>query len=83
MLYPKAIKVTPLNEYKLLVTFDNGETRYFDVSPYLRGDWFSQLRDEKVFSAVVISDYSIEWPDGQDIAPDCLYMNSIPARLGI
>jgi len=77
MLYPQAINVTPLSGYKLLVAFDNGENRVFDVNPYLRGDWFSELRDANVFNAVTVSGYSVAWPDGQDIAPDCLYVNSV------
>jgi hypothetical protein len=30
--------VKPLSDYKLLLTFENDEKRYFDVSPYL-DDW--------------------------------------------
>ncbi|VUZ25685.1 Uncharacterised protein [Acetobacterium wieringae] len=34
-MYLAVINVEPLNDYKLLLTFDNGEKRIFDVSPYL------------------------------------------------
>lgn len=37
--------VKPLSDYKLLLTFENDEKRYFDVSPYLDFGIFSELRD--------------------------------------
>ena len=33
---PRAINVKPLNDYKLLITFNNNETKIFDVKPYLK-----------------------------------------------
>ena len=77
MIYPKAIAVKPLPDYMLQVDFNNGERRLFDVKPYLRGEWFSELLDEKVFKAVKVEGLSVAWPDGQDIAPDCLYQNAV------
>lgn len=79
MIYPKAIEVAPLSDYRLKVGFDNGEQRVFDVKPYLQGEWFSELRDLKVFNAVRVEGLSVAWPDGQDIAPDCLYVNAVEA----
>ena len=75
---PTAINVTPLPDYQLRVTFDNGETRKFDVTPYLSYEWYGELRDIRLFNAVRVAGLSIEWPNGQDIAPDCLYDNSVP-----
>ncbi len=77
---PRAVAVQPTDDYCLLVTFDNDERRLFDVKPYLRGEWFSQLRQPEVFRAVRVAGLSVEWPDGQDICPDCLYTESKPIR---
>ena len=77
MIYPKAVAVKPLPDYMLQVDFNNGERRLFDVKPYLRGEWFSELLDEKVFHSVKVEGLSVAWPDGQDIAPDCLYQNAV------
>ena len=76
-MYPKAVDVKPLADYMLEVTFNNGETRLFDVKPYIRGEWFSELSDETVFRQVKVEGLSVAWPDGQDIAPDCLYTNAV------
>lgn len=74
---PRAVAVEPLDDYCLMVSFDNNERRIFDVKPYINGSWFGQLRDPDVFRAVRIAGLSIEWPDGQDICPDCLYSDSV------
>ncbi len=78
---PSAINVKPLRDYKLFVTFDNGEEKIYDVSPLIRGDWFGQLGDINIFNTVHIAGLSVEWEDGQDICPDDLYYNSIPVEL--
>lgn len=77
---PTAIKVKPLENYKLLVSFDNGETRIYDATPLIRGDWFGQLKNPNKFNTVHIAGISVEWADGQDVCPDDLYDNSILAE---
>lgn len=75
---PRAIHVEPQKDYKLLVTFDNGELRVYDASPLIHGDWYGQLRNPDVFNTVHIAGLSVEWADGQDVCPDDLYYSSIP-----
>lgn len=77
---PTAKKVKPLNGYRLLVDFDNGEARIYDATPLIRGDWFGQLKDVNVFNTVHIAGISVEWAGGQDVCPDDLYHNSIPVE---
>ena len=38
MLRPTAVKVIPLENYKLMVYFDNQEVKEFDVRPYIMGE---------------------------------------------
>ena len=78
MLRPKVIAVKPLNDYKLLLSFDSGERRLFDVRPYIDGEWYGQLLDPVVFATVHIVGHTIEWSGGQDIAPHELYDLSVP-----
>lgn len=80
---PTAVKVKPLEGYRLLVTFDSGETRIYDVNPLIRGEWFGQLRDINVFNTVHVAGISVEWEDGQDVCPDDLYYNSVPVEQNI
>ena len=76
---PTAVSVKPIEDYKLFVSFDNGEDRIFDAKPLLsRGPWFEALRDEELFRTVHVAGLSVEWEEGQDICPDDLYYLSIP-----
>lgn len=79
MKYPNVISVKPILEYKVLIKYDNGENRIFDVSPYIIGEWFGKLAIPEVFKTVRPAGNTIEWIDGQDIAPHELYELSIPA----
>lgn len=78
---PSAVSVQPLVDYQLLISFENGESKIFDMKPMLekkQGKWYGELLDPNYFNAVRIDGGSVEWPDEQDICPDCLYENSTP-----
>ena len=77
MLSPKVLNVEPLIGYKVMLLFDTGEQKIFDVTPYISGDWFGKLKDETFFNTVRIVGNTIVWADGQDIAPHELYDHSI------
>lgn len=78
MLRPTATQVTPLDNYCLKLLFDDGETKVFDVKPYIRGNWYKELLDPIYFKSVKINGYSVEWENGQDLCPDELYYCSQP-----
>ena len=73
---PRVEAVKPNPDYTITLLFTNGETRCFDVKPYLDKGIFSQLKDMKAFNSVRPFLGSIQWKDGQDFCPDTLYMNS-------
>lgn len=73
MLRPTAIQVEAICEYKIMVTFDNGEKKCFDVEPYIKGEWYGRLRSLEYFKRVSTDGFTVVWPDGQDICPDELY----------
>lgn len=68
--------VRPLSEYQLLLTFENGEKRIFDMKPYLDKGIFKELKDENKFKSVRVSFDSIEWCNQADIDPEFLYEKS-------
>ena len=69
---PRAVAVSPTKDFKLTITFTNGEEREFDASSLLNFGIFAQLRDPNLFKQVKISFGTIEWPGGLDICPDTL-----------
>jgi len=75
MLQPRILNVEPVEEYKLKLNYETGEVRIFDVSPYIDGDWFGELRNKGYFRTVKIipGGSGIEWSNGQDISPHELY----------
>jgi len=69
--------VKPLKDYRLLLTFDNGEQRVFDVEPYLSRGIFAELREPGRFNTVRVSFDTVEWPNGADLCPEVLHGESV------
>jgi len=73
-------KVTPLENYKLLLVFENDETKIFDMNDYLELGLFRELKDLKIFNTVSVSFDTIMWENGVDLDPEILYQNSRDAQ---
>ena len=71
---PRVINVKPDQNFTLLVTFNNGEEKRFDVKPYLNIGMFKELKDESMFNSVKPFLGSIQWANGLDLCPDTLYL---------
>ena len=50
MLRPTALSVTVQKDWPLKVICNSGETKIFDVKPYIKGSWYSRLKDFSYFS---------------------------------
>ena len=79
MLQPKIINIIPTKNYTLILTYDSGEKKEFDVKPYITGDWFSDLSSIDFFFSVQLigGGIGIVGPNGQVISPHELYEQSI------
>ena len=75
-MYLPVISVTPIDNYKILLIFGNGEKRQFDMNPFLDKGIFQELRDISIFNTVKVSFDSIEWENEADIDPEILYQYS-------
>lgn len=80
MLQPRLTGVEPVGRLKLRLDYETGETKLFDVAPYVSGPWFGELKEEDYFRTVHLlpGGIGIEWSNGQDIAPHELYECSTP-----
>ena len=73
--------VKPLEKYKLLVTFQNGETKNYDVKPLF--DKWAVFKDliyiNGLFQQVKVDEggYGISWNDDIDLSCDELYYNGV------
>ena len=72
-MYLSVINVVALEDYKLLLTFENGEKKIFDVSPYLEIGKFSELKNSEIFRSVRVHFDSVEWSNRLDLDPELLY----------
>ena len=75
MLQPRILSVEQADEMNIVLKYETGEKKMFDVSAYADGSWYGMLKDPKYFRTVrlVPGGTGIEWPEGQDIAPHELY----------
>ncbi|MBF0461098.1 MAG: DUF2442 domain-containing protein [Magnetococcales bacterium] len=72
------IHVEVRENYQLLIEFDNREQRLFDMSPYLNRGVFRSLKDSGLFHAAHVEGGTVVWPGEVDIAPETLYVESVP-----
>ena len=77
------VKVDYVEDYKLILSFENGERRLVDLKDRLKGPVFKPLKDLNYFKTVYVDKElgTIAWPNGADKAPDMLYEISQPLPL--
>ena len=74
---PHVTCLTPQPGHRLLLEFANGETRLFDLTPWLDKGVFRALRDSPEFAQARVVDGSVEWPGDIDLSYDTLYLRSV------
>ena len=75
---PRVREVKIADNYTLILLFNNGEKRLFDVKPYLKKGIFKQLQKPELFNSVKAYNGTIQWSNEADLCPDTLYLNSNP-----
>lgn len=73
----RVIKVQALEEYRLLLTFAQGERKIFDMKPYLQYPMYQPLQSEVLFRSVHTNGETAVWNDDIDIAPETLYEDGV------
>ena len=69
----EVVNVEVLEDYKLLLTFDNNVKKIKDMKPYLEKGVFKKLKDKDFFNSVKISFGTISWDNEIDLCADNLY----------
>lgn len=78
--YPGVRHVETASDYRLILEFDNGEKKVFDVTPLLAIGRFQTLTAIEVFEKVHVSFDTVEWENGLDLDPEYLYEQSLPLQ---
>ena len=76
--YVKSVK--PQEDYCLLLTFENGEKRIFDLKPYFGKPVFTRLKNVALFKTARVVAGSVEWQGDIDLSYDTLYLESKAAK---
>lgn len=75
-MYHGVTSVVPVENHKLIIGFDNGERRVFDVSPLLDQGRFRDLIPTEVFRTAHVDFDTVAWGNGLDLDPEYLYERS-------
>ena len=73
---PRVTEVVPTDDYKLMLTFTDGQCGIYDCTGLLDFGVFQELRDKAYFKQATVLDGTVVWPQEQDICPDTLYLDS-------
>ena len=77
---PHVKSVKPQENHSLLLTFENGEKRVFDLKPYFEKPVFKPLKNMAVFKTAHVVSGSVEWQGEVDLSFDTLYLESNPVK---
>jgi len=73
---PYVKSIQPQDNYCLLLTFENGEKRVFDLKPYFDKPVFAGLKNAALFKTARVVSGSVEWQGEIDLSYDTLYLES-------
>lgn len=73
------IRVKPLPNYQLELTFANDEVRVFDMTAYLHKKPFNRLTENNRFMSAHVDYGTVVWEGNIDISPETLYDRSVPS----
>jgi len=68
-------KAEYIEEYRILITFNNGVSGVVDLKDTLWGAMFEKLKDYNAFRKFEVSDvvHTIRWENDADLSPEYLY----------
>ena len=78
---PDIIGVKALDNYLIYLMYETKEEKIYDMKNLINENTFyKNLIDKKYFKSVTIRGDSIEWENGEDVAPESLYYESIDLK---
>ncbi|MBK1707332.1 DUF2442 domain-containing protein [Halochromatium glycolicum] len=81
MIEVTAVQAVP--DFRLVLTFNTGERRRFDMRPYLHYPVFRRLENPAFFDLARVDYGTVTWPGEIDIAPETLYEHAIPIETAL
>ena len=79
---PRIIRAKALEDYKIELLYETGELKIYDMTELLNTcKFYKNLKDKKKFKEITISGLTIQWQNGEDVAPELLYNDSVFIRI--
>jgi Protein of unknown function (DUF2442) len=75
---PDASAVQVLADYRLIITFENGEQKLYDMSELLDLPVYQKLKTPHMFAGAYIRRGVVCWDEMTDLAPETAYFSSTP-----
>lgn len=72
------IGVSVQPEFSLLLEFENGEKRLFNMTPYIDQKPWIRLKSGQTFQGAFVENGTVTWAGNVDIDPETLYERSVP-----
>lgn len=73
---PRVIQAECRSDHSIVLTFNNGEMRHFDMRPYLDYPAFQPLCEVSYFLRGRAHHGTVVWPHEEDLCPDTLFLES-------
>ena len=75
---PDILGVKALDNYLIYLKFKTNEEKIYDMKKLINENkFYNKLKDKDYFKDVKIRGDSIDWENGEDVAPENLYYDSI------
>lgn len=71
-------QVTIQPHFTLLLEFENGERRFFNMGAYIDQKPWVRLKSGNAFQGAFVENGTVMWPGNIDIDPETLYERSVP-----
>ena len=75
---PDIIAVKALNNYLIYLKYETNEEKIYNMEKLINENkFYNKLKDKTYFKNVKSRGDSVEWENGEDVAPENLYYNSV------
>lgn len=72
------VHVAVQSEFTLVIEFENGEQRAFNMLPFMEQKPWVKLKCNNAFHGAFVDNGTVVWPGNIDIDPETLYELSVP-----
>lgn len=74
------VHVTAKQNFELLLEFENGERRCFNMGKFIDQKPWLRLKSGNTFLGAFVENGTVSWPGNIDIDPETLYDFSMPIK---